>query len=277
MPVRRTYRPIPFLALALVAAGCEEATRPSLDDPQVTLSFQVEGDGLSFSRSPGLSAATAPAATLKLDSVQLVLAEIRLSPARDSAKCDGGNRCGSFKTGPVLVSLPLAGGKITPFATLPPAGTYNALEFKIHRPEGNDSVTRAFRAAHPTWPASAAIRVVGTYDGKRFESFFRTEASIKQAFAQPLVIDAATQLSAVGLTVAVKIDQWFRDAQGGVINPAELTSNQRLLALVEKNIRESFRTRLEKKPDQPGDRGKGDDKGKGDEKGKGNDRNGGKG
>lgn len=266
MPRRRLAPIGALLALSALAAGCESALEPG-NDGQLSLSFEVPASQRAVRSEGARFSVSAAAPALEVKAVDLVLARVKLHHAgADDDDCEKGARCESFKTGPVLVSLPIGGGKVTPFATLPPAGSYDALAFHIHKPLGEDSTTREFRTRNPTWPTSAAIRVSGTYDGKPFESYFRTEARIRQRFEQPLVIDAATKAADLGLTVSVDVSKWFVDVNGAVINPAELTSNHRLLAQVEKNIRESFRTRHgkgERHDDDRGNKGKGGDRGKG--------------
>lgn len=249
-PLRRA---LAGLACASVLAGCEQAAGPGSGDSDLALSFEVPRSSASFSLAPGDSA---PAGILTLDSVQVVLARVKLHRADDGEDCAEGadDRCESFTAGPVLVNLPVKGGRVTPFATRPLAGTYDRLDFKIHRPEGNDSSTRAFRAAHGGWPASAAVRIVGKYNTAPFDVFFRTEAQIRQRFDPPLTIGDTTSLGSVGLTVTVDAEKWLV-VNGASVDPRSLTSNPRLLAAVEKNIRESFRVKHS--------RGRSDDQGKG--------------
>ena len=252
MNMQRTALAAALVSITLGTAGCDEGVGPGQAN-EVGLSFEVASPSAGLRTSLAVNSAAAASATLTLDSAQVVLARVRLHREDEKVSCESERKgCQWFASGPVLVNLPLKGGKITPFAIRPAAGVYDRLEFKIHRPEGNDSVTQAFRAKYPSWPSTAAIRVMGKYDGQPFDLFFRTEAEIRQEFEPPLVINDTTNLASVGLTVSVDVATWFA-GEAGPVDPRALTSSPRLLSQVERNIRESFKARHARgKSDSPG-------------------------
>jgi hypothetical protein len=101
--------------------------------------------------------------TIILRSVSVVLREIELKRV-EAASCDaiqGNHDCEEFETGTTLVSLPLGSTATeTVISVNAPAGMYDKLEFKIHKPESSDDA--AFIAANPNFDG-VSIRVTGTY------------------------------------------------------------------------------------------------------------------
>jgi hypothetical protein len=255
----------PWLALGAVAAcvslaACADTTNPSGGNQgPVTVSFTTSSSaGAALDRIAG-DRVDAPAnapTEVTVQSVDLVLARVRLEREHEESECEDvrhDTACAQFRSGPVLVALPLNGSAITPFSMTPPPGTYDRIRFRIHRPEGNDSSTRAFFAANPTWPAGASIHVTGTVTfgtgatavTSDFDSYLRTEGDVRQAFDPPLVVDDSTDVDALNesmnVQVAVDVDRWFRTEGGAYIDPRALTTDPRLLARVERNIAASFR------------------------------------
>jgi len=257
-------------AMALAACSEDSVSGPNdgqLDlDGRVPLSFAVapaagnDGDGLSVAQDSG--GEVVDPASIQFELVQIVLDKIRLARADEEedgeagvACAHGGDHCGrfglfrrhrGFTTGPVLIDLPLDGSEVTPFADSIPEGVYDGLFLEVHRPVGHDSATRAFREANPGWPASASIRVKGTYDAgdgngpQPFDIFLRVTALLRQPLDPPLVIEPDTDPSTVGITVTVDVNRWFRGPGGKVIDPRALSSDPRMLQWVEHNIWKSF-------------------------------------
>jgi hypothetical protein len=253
-----------WLALGAVAgcvslAACADTTNPGGTQGPVTLSFTTASStGAALDRISGdqaVGAANVPT-EVTVQSVDLVLARVRLEREHEESECEDAEHdtaCAEFRTGPVLVALPLNGSAITPFSMTPAPGTYDRIRFRIHRPEGNDSSTQAFFAANPTWPAGASIHVTGTVTfgtgatavTSDFDSYLRTEGDVRQAFDPPLVVDDTTDVAALNesmnVQVAVDVNQWFRTESGALIDPRALTTDPRLLSRVERNIAASFR------------------------------------
>src|SRR6185295_15934827 len=90
--------------------------------------------------------------TLVIDRVQLVLREIELKRADATASCSGSSghgACERLEVGPVLLDLPLggSGGAARSFSVPVAAGTYDEVEFEIHKPSHDDDA--AFVQANP--------------------------------------------------------------------------------------------------------------------------------
>jgi hypothetical protein len=235
------------LGAALIAA-CSDGSAPN-GSAQGTMSF-TQGSG----SNPAPAAAVAPSfsaapitlggQTLVISQVQVVLSQVELKQADHAALYEGdGPGCEEFSAGPVLVDLPLDGGVVTPLSTGVAAGTYSGAELKIDVPEDGDGATTAFLAAHPSWPQSASVHVVGTFDAadgtgaQLFDVYLSGEAELELAFNPPVVVDAT---GAFNVTVAIDPSTWFTATGGTLIDPRALAANGDLQASVFANIESAF-------------------------------------
>lgn len=233
-------RMLPCLLGAGLVAGCSDGSGPSTGS-QATMSFAQA----STAAPASLSAApiSLGGQTLTLTQVQVVLSEVELKQADHSGTCSGeGPGCEEFEAGPVLVDLPLGGGVITPLNANVAAGSYSEAELKVDIPSEDDAATTAFLAAHPSWPATASVHVVGTFDAgdgagaQPFDAYIAGEAELELGFNPPLVVDAT---GAFNVTVAIDPNAWFVSG-GGLIDPRALAGDQSLQESVFANIDASF-------------------------------------
>lgn len=137
--------------------------------------------------------------------------------------------CGELKLGPVLVDLPLTAGATQVFSVEVPAGTYDRVEYKIHRPSSRDT---AFVAAHPDFNG-VSIKVTGTYNGVAFTYISGLEAEQENLLNPPLTV-ATT--GPTDLTLLMDIDKWFRDGLGKLVDPSSANTGGANEALVRTNI-----------------------------------------
>jgi len=193
--------------------------------------------------------------TLTFEKVEMVLREIELKRADrdvvcgeddsssdddgndDSSNSSSGDDCEELEFGPVLIDLPLGGGAAQVFTVEVAAGTYDELEFEIHKPEDDgDADDAAFLAAHPDF-RRISIRVTGTYNGTPFT--YTTDLSEEQerALVPPLSLSAAT---ATDLTLFVDVNTWFRTSAGTLLDPASANEGGANESVVENNIENSI-------------------------------------
>jgi len=193
--------------------------------------------------------------TLTFDKVELVLREIELKRADrdvvcgeddsnsdddsndDSSDSSSADDCEELEFGPVLLDLPLGGGAAQVFTVEVASGTYDELEFEIHKPEDDgDANDAAFLAAHPDF-RGVSIRVTGSYNGTPFTYTTDLGAEQEQALVPPLSLATAT---ATDLTLFVDIDTWFRTGAATLIDPASANEGGANESLVEDNIENSI-------------------------------------
>jgi hypothetical protein len=193
--------------------------------------------------------------SLTFEKVELVLREIELKRADrdvvcgeddsnsdddsndDSSDDSSADDCEELEFGPVLLDLPLGGGAAQVFTVEVASGTYDELEFEIHKPEDDgDANDAAFLAAHPDF-RGVSIRVTGSYNGTPFTYTTDLGEEQEQALAPPLSLATAT---ATDLTLFVDINNWFRTGAATLIDPASANEGGANESLVEDNIENSI-------------------------------------
>jgi hypothetical protein len=259
MPSLKTTPLLPAVA-ALFAACSADGAGPS-HPAQVTLHVATRSFGSASLPSVLGQPDTLIAGrdTLVLDQVALVLRDIRFDRVEDD-RCDDGDlddgvsggglrpahdddgdgdeSCEHFRTGPILVDLPLGPGVDRVFSVAVEPGTYDEIRFKIHKPGHDDPADAAFLAQHPEF-AGVSIRVTGSFDGVPFTFLSDLDAKQEQDLVPPLVVTGGT--TNVDVTLRVDIHTWFGDGGGGLVDPATANRGGPNERLVRDNIRDSFR------------------------------------
>lgn len=242
------------LALAGIFAACGDGLGPG-DQATVSLSFTaVTGAGVSpsrqafFSRMAAGDTLVTGSDTLVIDRVQIVMREIELERVNHDA-CDDDSLgvdddslgfdddfCEEFETGPLLIDLPLGGTVEQVLNVAVDTGTYDEIEFDLHKPDDDTAADLAFLAAHPDFKG-VSIRVTGSFNGTPF--VYETDLSEEQEIEldTPLVISAS---SATNLTFRVDLTTWFRGAGGGLINPQTANKGGQNEGIVKENIKNSI-------------------------------------
>jgi hypothetical protein len=193
--------------------------------------------------------------SLTFEKVEMVLREIELKRADrdvvcgeddsnsdddsndDSSDSSSADDCEELEFGPVLLDLPLGGGAAQAFTVEVAAGTYDELEFEIHKPEDDgDANDAAFLAAHPDF-RRISIRVTGTYNGMPFTYTTDLGEEQERALVPPLTLATS---AVTDLTLFVDIDEWFRTGAGTLVNPASANEDGPNESLVENNIENSI-------------------------------------
>jgi hypothetical protein len=197
--------------------------------------------------------------TLVINQVQLVLREIELKRVEATAACGGSEHdgCEKLELGPLLLDLPLggAGGAARTFSVAVAAGSYDEIEFEIHKPSNDDATDAAFVQAHPDF-AGVSVRVDGTFNGQTFSYTSDLNAEEEIELSPPLV---TTESAATDLTLFVDLDRWFRDGAGTLVDPATANVGLTNEVLVENNIRGTLRAFEDENHDGTDDHGGADD------------------
>ena len=233
-------RSTPLLAL-LAMAACE-GTGPTTGTA-VSLTFASDapaGAASAPSRvsGPMLGPITDGVNTLDISSVKVVLKGIALKNAEvgDCSVEPEPAGCESFRSGPVLVDVPVDGTTNQDVAINIPAGTYNQVKFEIHEVTGADG---AFLTANPTM-SGKSITVAGTYNGSPFT--FETNLSQEQVFALVPNLVVTDGDAATNVTIRFDVSTWFLDSPGGdLFNPATASTGQPNESIAEENIKNSIK------------------------------------
>ena len=234
------------LGLAATFAACSDGTGLSDNGPgQVSLSITTTLAGGPAASSAMFMLAGADTLTdgqnrLVITQAELVLREIELERISDDA-CDSlavdHDSCEKFETGPILLDLPLDGSVEQVLAIVPDTGTYDEIEFELHKVSNDDPEDAAFRTAYPDM-VGKSIRIQGSYNGQPFT--YENDINDEQEYdlVPPLVVDEMT--TEVNVTLSIDIDSWFRTMAGDLVNPQSGNKGGDNESLVNENIKNSF-------------------------------------
>jgi len=177
--------------------------------------------------------------TLVLTSVQMVLKKIELDLAGEDADChqaeSGSSACEEIELGPMLLDIPVGAGPEQAVAVDIAPGSYDQIEYELHKPDDGNAADQAFVTAHPEFNG-VSVRVTGTYNGTPFT--FTTEADAEQEHElnPPLTVAEAGPTT---LTLLVDVSTWFQSG-GTLIDPATANTGGPNKSMVENNIVNSF-------------------------------------
>lgn len=231
------------IASAFALVGCSDTGGPQ--GSTVSLSFSARAAG----PAPAAPFAAAPAAddtlgdgtnTLIITSAEFVLREIELERVSDDA-CDellgDDDLCEEFSTGPILLDLPLDGSVMTEFTIPVDTGTYDELEFELHKVSNDDPEDAQFRADHPDM-VDKSIRIQGTYNGQPFT--YESDLNEDQEYNLVPPLEIMDGVTSTNVTIAVDLDAFFRAANGDLLNPQSGNKGGVNENLIRDNIRDSF-------------------------------------
>ncbi|HEX6105560.1 MAG TPA: hypothetical protein VFZ26_08255, partial [Gemmatimonadales bacterium] len=231
--------------LSAMSVGCGDGGSSPSTEPQVSLSLATRPAGVPSLSGSALAVVAAPETytdgagnTLTFDRVQLVLREIEMESQAVENACEvqtGDDDCAEIEIGPMLVDLPLgSAGAARALTAIVPSGTYDEVEFEIHKPESSDDA--AFLAANPGF-AGVSIRAEGSYNGTPFVYLSDLDVEMEFDLAPPLVIGES---SAADLTLFVDLGTWFRAGDGSLVDPVSGNDGGANEGLVNENVKSSL-------------------------------------
>ena len=173
----------------LAAAACSDSTGLGVGERAVSLSFTTaQPAGAAFAAARpffGVAGDTVVSGsdTIVIDRVRMVLREIELERIESqfcedsSGEGDDNDDCEEFEIGPLLLDLPLNGSVETQVSVVVDTGTYDEIEFEIHKPSDDSPADSAFRDANPLF-SETSIRVEGTFNGQAV--VYETDMEVEQ-------------------------------------------------------------------------------------------------
>jgi hypothetical protein len=229
------------LVVAALTACSDSGSSPSSD---AQVNFNLATHPATSTAAAASVATSSPPETftdgsgnkLVITQVQLVLREIELKRVDETSGCEGTEHdaCEKLEVGPVLLDLPLGTpGAARSFSVPVAAGSYDEIEFEIHKPSDDEASDAAFVRAHPDF-AGVSVKVDGTFNGQAFTYVTDLDAEEEIELSPPLVTSDA---AATDLTLFVDLDKWFRDGTDNLVDPASANAGQANEGLVESNIR----------------------------------------
>jgi hypothetical protein len=235
----------------LLAACTAGGTEPAPTGGQVTVrvasrsAAAPSAAAASFAvSSPEPGTFTDGVNTLVLTRVQLVLREIELKRADRDALCRGSEAedddCEELELRPRLLDVPLSSGPEQTFTATVAPGSYDEIEFEIHKPEddaGDDDFDAAFLQQHPEF-RRVSVRVEGSWNGEPFTFTSRLDAEQEIHLDPALVVGEDSGDTA--LTLFVDLTRWFATPAGSLVDPRTANEGGANEGLVAENIRASI-------------------------------------
>jgi hypothetical protein len=227
--------------LALSLGACSDSGGPSnqgrLNFNLATRVAPVAAAGASLAVVGTPETFTDGTNTLVIDQIQVVLREIELHRTGLASDCLNAidDDCEELEIGPLLVDLPLGTpGASRTFSVEIAAGSYDKMEFEIHKPSSSDDA--AFIQVNPGFQ-DVSIRVTGTYNGTGFTYLGDYNDELQFNMVPDLTVGAT---AVTELTLFADLNAWFRDQSGMLIDPATATTGSPNESLVEENIKNSL-------------------------------------
>ncbi|HEX5632537.1 MAG TPA: hypothetical protein VFX50_04885 [Gemmatimonadales bacterium] len=243
-----------FAAVGILAACGSDSNGSGSDAPVVSLSLAAS----PASAAAGLASLAEPyiitdgSNTLQIDKVELVAREIELKRADRDVVCgeDDSNTdddsnddssddassddCEEVEFGPVILDVPLGAGPARAFTVTVAPGSYDELEFEIHKPESSDDA--AFIAANPDFEG-VSVRVTGAWNGEPFTFTSDLDVEQEQDLVPPLTVELS---GSTNVTLFVDLGVWFRDEGGALIDPRLANKGETYEGRVKSNIETSL-------------------------------------
>jgi hypothetical protein len=230
---------VTLVMAAAALAACSDSSGPASSGPQA--SFQLATSPKTA--APGMAALAgqevlvAGTDTIVVTSVQMVMREIELNRVGGSA-CDStlvDDSCEELEIGPELFDLPLGTGAQRAVTVAIDTGSYDKIEFEIHKPESSDDA--GFIALHPEFDG-VSIKMTGTYNGTPFTYTSDLDVEQEYDFVPPLVV---TDNTSFGVTMFVDLQTWFLNQSGdGFLDPASANKGGQYEGEVKSNIEASI-------------------------------------
>lgn len=232
------YSTTPLAALAVLAACSGDSNGPGASGRQIA--FQLATS--ERTAAPGMASVVGPETigvgtdTIVFTSVQLVLREIELDHVGGTV-CDttASDDCEELEIGPILLDLPLGAGADRQFTVAIDTGSYDKIQFEVHKPESSDDA--GFIALHPEFDG-VSIKATGTWNGTPFTYTSDLDVEQEYSISPPLVV---TETSGANVTLRVDLAGWFlNQAADGLIDPMTANKGGQLEGEVKSNIEASL-------------------------------------
>ena len=174
-----------------------------------------------------------------IESAELVIRALEFEKV-ETAGCDSeldDDSCEEFEVGPFLLPLPLDGSVSTEITAQVDPGTYDEIEFEIHKADDGDPADQDFLDRNQDF-AGISIRVTGTFDG---ESFLYTSAIDEEQeieLVDPLIVNPES--GPTGVTLTLDISTWFVNSIGMLVDPRTANDGEPNESIVTANIEASI-------------------------------------
>lgn len=209
-----------ILALAGFA-GCSKDNATAPTDASVSGTSNVS---MSITAGSGLARGSGTNA-VEIQSAKVLLKNVSFHRFPSDENKD-------VKVGPFVVVLDLSGSTNTIAASNIPAGDYDRVSFRLHKPEDTEPIPDPEFRDGESGNQRYSVIVRGTYNGNAFVYRSRQNASQTAQLNPPITV---TEKGEANVTMTVDPGTWFRSS-GQLLDPNDSRNAQ----LIDNNIRASF-------------------------------------
>lgn len=230
---RRFLALMAVLAVMLWTACTKDSTGSNPTTGQITLKVAYE--------APTLLSSQASATASEVDSIRITRARFLIRNIRFKSTVEDSL---DFRSDPLVVELNLNGVENTIGVSEVPFGTYRRLDFRVHRLDPNDPEDRPFVGLpefadfmqNERYSMIIEGQVFGTM-GNGMDFTFRSRANEKQRheLIPPLLVDESHP--EVTVTLIVDASNWFRDGNGGLLDPTDPQNEDEITQNLKNSIR----------------------------------------
>lgn len=216
---------IASLMSMLLLYGCNST---GTNDHMASMSLNFAAQNASSSSK----IATTQADELTITEAKMLIKEVELE---SSLEDDGAaNDTLDFETGPLVVSLNLDGTPNEVSINEVPAGSYDEIEFEVHKPEDGETPPDPDFKTGSSGNERFSVIIKGTFNGQDF--LYRSRENMEQELelAHPLVINDDT--GNTNLTLSVDLSLWFKNENGTTLDPTAENNRSR----IDDSIKRSF-------------------------------------
>lgn len=210
--------------------GCDNSTDSKLTSGTLGMSSKYTTSTLAKS---GQSAA--------LDSIRIIRARFVLRDIKfKSPKGDSSN----FRTAPMILELNLNGSVQTVGSITVPFGSYNKIEYDVHRVE-QPEIASLPASEQPQFAEflagerySIIINGIVYNTGAAPDTFaYRSKVDAKQKVDFDPAIDVSEAAPAVNATVVISSANWFKNQTGALVNPKDPNNE----GVIDENLKASIK------------------------------------
>lgn len=211
-----------FVITTLLGA-CDSA---GTNGDQATLSVSFAAKNTAQQKSPALQSSH-----IQYTSVKMLVRKIEFESNLEDDNTPEDSL--EFETGPLVINLNLNGTLSTVSVKDVKPGSYDEIEFEVHKPEDNETPPDPDFKIGTSGDERFSVIVEGIYDGQEF--LYRSNENMEQEheLATPLVLDENSQIN---VTLAVDLSTWFVDELGNNLNPT-IEENR---SAIDESIKRSF-------------------------------------
>ncbi|MDZ4698818.1 MAG: hypothetical protein SH809_03845 [Rhodothermales bacterium] len=200
---------------AFLFAGCDSGANDT-EGAEVRLTMQAE-----------YAPTAAKQAAIVIQEAKLLVDQIKFH-SDDADSLD-------FRAGSVIVNLNLNNEPVVVSVGFIPAGRYEHVSFKIHKPEDNEAVSDPDFKEGTSGNERFSVVVKGTYDGEPFVYKSSKTAQQRIDFSPDLVVSSPDTSLEVALTV--DINSWFVGDEGEELSPLNESDSNDIDDAIRRSIR----------------------------------------